>query len=140
MLRELRMCRFMQAYEGYRRKELDCEEAGLMLGMPERQFRRLRDRYIEEGAAGIVDRRLGTAPARGVPVSDIAWVVEEYRTKYTGFTARHFHEKMQKDARFGWGYTWAKTVLQKHGLLVKAPRRGARRKKRRRAARLTSSI
>lgn len=132
MLQELRMCRFMQAYEGYRRKELDCEEAGLMLGMSERQFRRLRDRYIEEGAVGIVDRRLGKASARGVPVSDIAWVVEEYRTKYTGFTARHFHEKMQKDARFGWGYTWTKTVLHKHGLLVKAPRRGAHRKKRQR--------
>ena len=58
------MCRFMQAYVGYRRKELDCEEAGLMLGMPERQFRRLRDRYVEEGAVGVVDRRLGKASAR----------------------------------------------------------------------------
>ena len=130
MLQELRVSRFMVAYEGYRRKELDCEEAGLLLGVSERQFRRLRDRYIEEGASGILDKRLGKASARRVAVSDIAWVVEEYRTKYCGFTAMHFYEKMQKDARFCWGYSWTKSILQNHGLLVRAPRRGAHRKKR----------
>ena len=130
MLQELRMCRFMEAYEGYRRKELNCEEAGLILGMSERQFRRLRDRYEKEGADGIVDRRLGKASAKRAPACDIGWVVEEYRTRYAGFTARHFFEKMQAQPQFCWGYTWTKSILQNHGLLVKAPRRGAHRKKR----------
>jgi transposase len=132
MLQELRMCRFMEAYEGYRRKELNCEEAGLILGMSERQFRRLRDRYEEEGAAGVLDRRLGKVSARRVAACDVAWVVTEYRTKYAGFTARHFYEKMQKEPQFCWGYTWTKSILQSHGLVVKAPRRGAHRKKRER--------
>ena len=47
------MSRFMQAYEGFKRNELNCEEAGLILGMSERQFRRLRDRYEEEGPWGL---------------------------------------------------------------------------------------
>lgn len=132
MLQELRMCRFMEAYEGYRRKELSCAEAGLILGMSERQFRRLRDRYEEEGAGGIADRRLGRASAKRVPACDIAWVVEEYRTRYAGFTAMHFYEKIAKEPQFCWGYTWTKSILQNHGLLVKAPRRGAHRKKRER--------
>jgi hypothetical protein len=98
--------------------------------MSERQFRRLRDRYEEEGALGVIDRRLGKASTKRVAACDIAWVVEEYRTKYAGFTAKHFHEKMEKEPRFCWGYTWTKSILQNHGLLMKAPRRGAHRKKR----------
>jgi hypothetical protein len=126
------MSRFMQAYEGSKRNELNCQEAGLILGMSERQFRRLRDRYEEEGAVGVIDRRLGKASAKRVPACDIAWVVEEYRTKYVGFSAKHFHEKMEKEPKFCWGYTWTKSILQSHGLLVKATKRGAHRKKRER--------
>ncbi len=66
------MSRFMEAYEGYKRNELNCQEAGLILGMSERQFRRLRDRYEEEGAVGVLDRRLGKASAKRVAACDIA--------------------------------------------------------------------
>ncbi|CAK9253599.1 unnamed protein product [Sphagnum jensenii] len=130
MLQEIRMSRFMEAYEGYKRNELNCQEAGLILGMSERQFRRLRDRYEEEGAVGVLDRRLGKASAKRVAACDIAWVVGEYRTKYAGFTAKHFHEKMEKEPRFCWGYTWTKSILQSHGLLVKATKRGLIARKR----------
>ena len=34
-----------------------------------------------------------------------------YRTRYAGFTAKHFHERLVKDHNFGWGYTWTKTFL-----------------------------
>lgn len=130
MRQELRMCEFVAGYEGYRRKELTCGEAAELIGISERHFRRLRDRYEEKGAEGIVDRRLGKASERRVPVDKIDWVVETYRTRYRGFTAKHFHEKMSKEPGFKWGYTWTKTVLQSHGLLEKAPRRGTHRKKR----------
>ena len=53
-----------------------------------------------------------------------------YRTRYQGFTARHFHEHLVQDHRFRWGYTWTKLFLQSKGLLEKAPRRGAHRRKR----------
>jgi hypothetical protein len=120
----------MEAYEGHRRRELTCEEAALVLGVSERHFRRMRDMYDAEGAEGIVDRRLGRASARRVPVDDIAWILDEYRTRYRGFTARHFVDKMQAEPRFKWGTTWTKMLLHQHGLLEKAPRRGAHRKKR----------
>ena len=55
-----------------------------------------------------------------------------YRTRYAGFTAKHFHEHLVKDHDFGWGYTWTKTFLQSKGLLEKAKRRGAHRRKRQR--------
>jgi transposase InsO family protein len=53
-----------------------------------------------------------------------------YRSRYSGFTAKHFHEHLVRDHRFSWGYTWTKTLLQSKGLLEKAKRRGAHRRKR----------
>lgn len=124
------MGRFVEAYEGYEGKRLTEEEAARILGVTARHFRRMRGRYEEEGLEGLIDRRLGKASARRVGADKIAWVAEEYRTRYRGFTAKHFHEKMQKEPQFTWGYTWTKRVLQSHGLIEKAPRKGAHRKKR----------
>ena len=98
--------------------------------MSERHFRRLRERYEAEGAAGLVDRRLGRASARAAPVDQIAWVLDQYRTRYWDFTAKHFHEHLVRDHGFRLGYTWTKTRLQKAGLVKKAKQRGAHRKKR----------
>src|SRR6187200_1493258 len=68
-------------------------------------------------------------------VDEVAWVVEEFRTRYFDFTARHFHEAIQgrpmaDGTPFSRGYTWTKGVLQSRGLVSKAPRRSAHRKKR----------
>jgi hypothetical protein len=40
-----------------------------------------------------------------------------YRTRYSGFTAKHFHEHLVRDHNFNWGYTWTKAFLQSKGLL-----------------------
>ncbi len=53
-----------------------------------------------------------------------------YRTRYAGFTAKHFHEHLVQRHGFAWGYTWTKTFLHSKGLLERAKRRGAHRRKR----------
>jgi hypothetical protein len=53
-----------------------------------------------------------------------------YRTRYSGFTARHFHEHLVRNHNFNWGYTWTKAFLQSKGLLERAKKRGAHRRKR----------
>src|SRR3954463_13618285 len=68
-------------------------------------------------------------------VDEIAWVIEEFRTRYFDFTAKHFHEAvrgrpMADGTPFSRGYTWTKSVLQQRGLVTKAPKRSAHRKKR----------
>jgi hypothetical protein len=65
-----------------------------------------------------------------VPAHQEAEVESLYRSRYSGFTAEHFHEHLVRDHRFSWGYTWTKTFLQSKGLLEKAKRRGAHRRKR----------
>ena len=98
--------------------------------MSERHFRRLRDRYEADGVEGLVDRRLGRASGRRAPVDRIEWVLEQYRTRYFDFTAKHFHERLVAEGHFELGYTWTKLVLQRAGLIRPATRRSAHRKKR----------
>ena len=112
--------------------ELSQEEAAELLGVSERTFRRWTRRYEEDGEAGLVDRRLGKTSGRRVPTDRAEEVERLYRERYRGFTVKHFHEHLVKDHGFGWGYTWLKLHLQWTGVVPKAPRKGAHRRKRER--------
>src|SRR4051812_19281462 len=91
MLPEVRMARIIDAIGLHQARKLSCVEAAELLGMSERHFRRLRDAYEAHGAEGVVDRRRGRASGRRAGVDEIAWVAEEFRTRYFDFTAKHFH-------------------------------------------------
>jgi hypothetical protein len=96
----------------------------------ERQFRRYRQRYEEDGLAGLVDRRLGKESARRVPVDKVVWMLGQYRTHHMGWNVKHFHDHIRKQHGFRWGYTWTKTQLHTAKLVERAARRGAHRRKR----------
>ena len=49
LLREVRKMRFEEAYEGWQERRLTQEEAGRLLGMSERNFRRYAGRYEADG-------------------------------------------------------------------------------------------
>ncbi|MER8577028.1 helix-turn-helix domain-containing protein [Mesorhizobium sp. M1409] len=107
-------------------------EAGELLGMSERQFRRYRDRYEEAGEVGLLDRRLGKISTRRVPAEAIEEMLELCRHRYLGWNVKHFHEHLLRDHDFSWGYTFIKTQLHAAGLVGRAKRRGAHRRKRER--------
>ncbi len=122
--------KFESVLDRWERRQLSQAEAAEVLGMSERTFRRWRDRHDDEGLEGLYDRRLGKASAKRVPVDEIERVLTLYRSRYSGFTVKHFHEHLVKDHDFRWGYTWTKTVLHRARLVRTAPRRGAHRRKR----------
>ena len=127
---EVRMSRYLDGLERYRSGRLSCIEAAELLGVSERHFRRLRDRYEAEGAEGLIDRRRGRRSGRRAPVDRIEFVVEQYRTRYWDFTVKHFHEALCAEHGFNLSYSWTKTVLQRRGLVPVASKRSAHRKKR----------
>ncbi len=129
-LQGVRMIKFTNVLSRYEAAELSQLEAAELLGVGERTFRRWRQRYEEEGEPGLLDRRLGKASGKRVPVDREAEVEALYRNRYSGFTAKHFHEHLARDHAFAWGYTWTKTFLHARGLLERAERRGAHRRKR----------
>src|SRR5579862_5018792 len=131
-LQERRMKKFADVLKRWEGKELSAAEAGELIGCSERQFRRYRRRYEEDGIAGLADRRLGKASLRRVPVDKIIWMLGEYRTRHAGWNVKHFHEYLRRQYGFEWGYSWTKRQLQSAGLIDRAKRRGAHRRKRER--------
>ena len=119
-LQDRRMQKFRDVLSRWERKELSALEAGEVLGMSERQFRRYRRRYEEDGLAGLIDRRLGKESARRVPVDRIVWMLGQYRTHHMGWNVKHFHEQLREQHGFRWGYTWTKTQLHT-ARLVESP-------------------
>ncbi len=103
MYPEIRIVRIAEVLGRYRSGALSCLEAAEVLGMSERHFRRLRERYEAEGAEGLVDRRLGRASARAASLDQIEWVLELYRTRYRDFTTKHFHEHLVREHGFRLG-------------------------------------
>jgi transposase len=122
--------RFVDILGRYEAAEFNQSEAAELLGVGERTFRRWRQRFEDDGAAGLLDRRLGKASGRRVPIDREHEVEALYRERYQGFTAKHFHEHLVARHNFAWSYTWTKTFLHSKGLLEKAKRRGAHRRKR----------
>ena len=107
-----KFCDVLARFESRRLSALDAAE---LLGMSERGFRRYRRRYEEEGLDGLFDRRLGKASARRVPADRVEWVLEQYRTRHTGWTVKHFHDHLRARHGFALSYTWTKSVLQGAG-------------------------
>src|SRR3984957_8615903 len=131
-LQDRRMQKFRDVLSRWERGDLSMLEAGELLGMSERQFRRYRDRFEEEGLDGLLDRRLGRPSPKRVPSADAALMLELYGEGYRGWNVKHFHEHLVGDHDFRWGYTWVKTQRHTAGLVERAKRRGAHRRKRER--------
>jgi hypothetical protein len=132
VLQDRRMLKFRNVLSRWERRELSMMDAAELLGMSERQFRRYRDRFEEDGDAGLLDRRVGKASPKRIGAGEIAGMLELYRTVYRGWNVKHFHEHGVRDHKFAWGYTWTKTQLHAAGLVERAKRRGAHRRKRER--------
>lgn len=131
-LQDRRMQKFRDVLGRWESGQLSMMEAGELLGMSERQFRRYRDRYEEDGLEGLRDRRLGKPSPKRVPSADAQLMLELYGGPYRGWNVKHFHEHLRRDHGFRWSYTWVKTQLHTAGLAERAARRGAHRRKRER--------
>jgi Helix-turn-helix domain len=111
--------RFMEALNRFRGRWLSANEAGELLGVSGRQFRRLCVRFEGEGLEGLRDRRLGR-------------MCGMYWDRYADFSVKRFHGALVREH----GYTLCCTVthlsLQSAGLVAKAAVRGKHRKRRER--------
>jgi transposase len=130
VLQGLRMMKFEAMAERWEQGGLSQAEAAEILGMSERNFRRWYGRWLEDGEAGLLDRRIGRPSPRRVPETAKAELCRLYRERYADHTVKHFHEQLTKRHHYRLGYTVTKLALHAAGLVTPAARRGAHRKKR----------
>jgi transposase len=130
VLQEVRLMRFESLLDRHERGDLSQVEAAELLGVDERTFRRWRDRFVEEGREGLIDRRIGRPSGKRAAEAEICRMLGLYRSHYEGFTVKHFHEQLVKRHNYKLGYTVTKLRLHAAGLVRPAVKRSAHRKKR----------
>src|SRR5215472_5949180 len=113
-------------------KKITWWQAAEILGISDRHMRRWRERYVEEGYNGLLDRRRGKPSRRRVPVATVEKVFALYREKYFDLNVQHFHEKLQAEHGMELSYSWVKQALQGAGLVARGRKRGSHRKRRER--------
>jgi transposase len=126
----VRRMRFSSLLERTEAKELSQEEAAEMLGINVRTFQRWAVRYEAEGDDGLTDRRMGRPSPKRAPKDELQRMLGLYCDKYADFTVKHFHEQLVKRHNYRLGYTVTKLALHMAGLVHRAPKRSAHRKKR----------
>jgi hypothetical protein len=71
-------------------KKITWWQAAEILCISDLHMRRWRERYVEEGYNGLLDRRLGKPSHRRVPVAMVEKVFALYREKYFDLNVQHF--------------------------------------------------
>lgn len=121
--------RFEEAYQGWQQGRLSQSEAASLLGVHERTFRRYGVRYEDSGLEGLIDHRLEQVSHRKAPVDEVMKVTERYRQRHSGWSAKHYFAWYRREGGDR-SYTWVKSCLQGAGLVKRAKKRGAHRKRR----------
>jgi transposase len=113
-------------------KKITWWQAAEIIGMSDRQMRRLHWRYREHGYDGLLDRRVGKPSPKRVPLALVEQVLGLYQEKYFDLNVRHFHEKLKQEHQIQLSYTWVKKALQGAGLVRRERKRGVHRRRRER--------
>jgi transposase len=132
LLQEIRKMRFEESYEGWTESRLTQEEAARLLGVCSRTFRRYINRYEENGVEGLLDKRLTQISFRRASVDEVLALVDRYKRRHLGWNVKNFYGWYKHDGGQR-SYTWVKNALQSQGLVSRAPKRGAHRKRRERS-------
>ena len=93
VMQGVRTMRFFDVYERKQAKKLTVEAAAEILGVNERTFRRWCQRYEEEGAQGLYDKRLDRAAHNAAPTDEVMACLNLFTTRYHNFSVAHFYEK-----------------------------------------------
>ena len=114
----------------YSKGKLTQEEAGAMLGMSERTFRRWKRRFDAEGEEGLKDRRVGKPSRLRAADKEVALVTRLYAEKYRGFNVQHFHNFLVWEHGLDRSYSWVKRALEGAGLVKPGKQGGDHRLRR----------
>lgn len=99
-------------------------QAATILGITDRQMRRLKRQYETCGFDGLRDQRGKTPRRRRISLKTIEKLCRLKRDTYPDLNVTHFHEKATEKHGVAISYTWTRLVLQAAGLVDKAEGRG----------------
>jgi len=111
-------------------KQILWMDAADIIGVSYRTMKRWKVRYEKQGYDGIFDRRMRRPSPKRAPLAEVQTILELYKTRYQGFNATHFHEKLKEHHAIQRGYTFVKTLLQTAGRMERTRKRDKHRLRR----------
>lgn len=121
----------LDAVRRIKQAALTAVAAAKMLGLSERQLRRLRRAVAERGAQGVVHGNRGRAPWNRLGKSVRSRVVKLMRTKYAGFNDQHFTEKLVEVEKVEISRASVQRLLRSSGIGAARQRRPPKHRRRR---------
>jgi transposase len=123
----------LDAVERLRRGELSTEQAAQVLGLCERQVRRIRRAVEKRGARGVLHGNTGRSPQHRVAKKVRERIVKLRATKYEKFNDQHFTEKLGAEEKIQISRSSVRRLLRAAG--IGSPRKRRARKHRQRRER-----
>lgn len=120
----------IKVIEKIKERELTVREASLALNISERQIYRIKKRYQDEGASGLIHRLRGQSSNRGYSTEIKKEVIELYRNHYWDFGPTLFTEKLEELHKIKIDHETIRRWLRKHGEITSSRRSRRHRKKR----------
>jgi transposase len=105
--------------------------AAELLGLSERQVRRILAAYREEGAAALVHGNRGRAPTNALGPTVREQVTELARSKYVGFNHQHMAERLEEEERIPIKRSSLRRILLAAGIVTPRKRRPPKHRSRR---------
>jgi len=121
----------LEAVERIGRFEMTVRRAGELLGLSERQVRRVRRAVESRGAKGVVHGHRGRWPWNRVSEPEREQIVALRRGKYAGFNDHHFTEKLVEAEGLKVSRATVRRVLRAAGIEAVRRRRPTRHRRRR---------
>ena len=106
-------------------------QAAQMLGLSERQVRRIVGRVAKLGARGVVHGHTGRSPANSLKAAVSKRIVKLMRTTYAGFNDKHFTEKLVEIEKIQVSRATVQRILRAAGIGAARKRRPPKHRRRR---------
>ena len=127
MKEEKRLAIIQRVFRG----ELTVVEAGMVIGVSERQCYRIKARVTKRGAKGVVHGNRGRPCKRQTPEKEVRRIVELAKGKYRGFNDRHLTEKLAEQEKLEISREKVRQILRSNGIASPRKRRGNKHRSRR---------
>jgi len=123
--------KLLDAVRRIKQATLTVVQAAKLLGLSERQVRRVRRAVEERGARGVVHGNTGRSPAHRLKASLREQVVDLMRTKYAGFNDQHFTDKLVEVEKIEISRASVRRLLRDAGIGAARRRRPPKHRRRR---------
>ncbi len=124
---EARTSRKHQIIQDSLEGKLTVSEASRLLGLSERQIKRLRKGVAEQGKDAVIHGSTGKIPSTTISQEQRQHIIDTYKTKYSGANYQHFTELLAEHESITVSVTTVKRILKNGG--VQSPRHKRKPKK-----------